>query len=350
MPAPIPHDSRSRRELARALERSLVDLEPECLVLVGCSGGADSLALAVVAADCQARGLIRAGAIVIDHRLQPGSSGVALAAGQQCVELGLSPVEVIEVDVATGPGAGGPESAARDARRAALVEAARRHEASAVLLAHTLDDQAETVLLGLARGSGGRSLRGMAGHDGLWRRPLLSYRRSEVRSVCDSAGLTPHEDPHNVDPAFARVRTRETVLPILDQQLGPGVPAALARTADLLRADGEALDEWTSREATSRISEQPDDVSIDLAGADLLPIAIRTRLIRVACLQAGVTPGGLASSHLYEIDRLVSSWRGQGPVRLPGDFEAVRRSGRLVIKQMGPLDLAAEVSGALVRE
>ncbi|HTN59324.1 MAG TPA: tRNA lysidine(34) synthetase TilS, partial [Protaetiibacter sp.] len=208
------------------------------LVLVALSGGADSLALAAATAFEAPRAGIRAGAIVVDHGLQEGSDAVAARAAEQARTLGLEPVLVTRVEVGT---AGGPEAAAREARYAAILEAVSDTGASAALLAHTLDDQAETVLLGLARGSGGASLMGMEAEAGVLRRPLLGIRRATTRQACLDEGLEPWDDPHNLDPAFARVRVRLHVLPLLESELGPGVAEALARTAELLRQDEEAF-------------------------------------------------------------------------------------------------------------
>ena len=232
-----------------ALRGALADLPPDALVLVACSGGADSLALAATAAFVAPRAGLRAGAVVVDHGLQPGSDDVAATAARACHGLGLDPVEVRSVVVG---GAGGPEAAARDARYEALEAAAREHGAAAVLLAHTLDDQAETVLLGLARGSGARSLAGMPPVRGVLRRPFLGLRRADTEAVCRAVGLSWWDDPTNgpapgpgVDsgpslPLRSRVRTE--LLPELERVLGPGVPAALARTAAQLRDDADVLD------------------------------------------------------------------------------------------------------------
>lgn len=324
-----------RRRLGRLFESSVADLDADALVLVACSGGADSLALASLAADTARRGLIRAGAVVVDHQLQSGSAATARDAAEQCRDLGLSPVEVISVDVAQGPGSGGLEAAARTARRQVLVAAAHRHNARAILLGHTLDDQAETVLLGLARGSGARSLAAMVACDGLWRRPLLTALRQETRMVCQLAGLRPFEDPHNDDPRFARVRVRRDVLPLLEASLGPGITAALARTADLLQADNAALDQWAAAEADRRL-DVPGDGTATLmlvAGTEQLravPLAVRTRIFRLALLAVGCPPGSLTAGHLGSVDRFVSDWRGQGPTRVPGDREVARAHDKLV--------------------
>lgn len=325
-----------RRELALETQRALADLGPDELVLVACSGGADSLALAQAAADCASKGVIRAGAVVIDHQLQDGSADVAQAAGQQCVALGLDPVEVVAVDVATGPGNGGMEAAARTARRAALLAAARRHHASALLLAHTRDDQAETVMLGLLRGSGSRSLAGMRPVDGMWRRPLLGIDRQTVRDSVAGTGLSIHEDPHNSDETFARVRVRQQVLPTLVAQLGDRTVLGLARTAELLAADNEALDEWTRREAAVRLVTEPIvTVSLEGSAGSLgdVPPAVRRRLFRLAALAAGCPAGSLTAAHLEQVDRLVGDWRGQGAVRLPGEQDATRSGDTITIGQ-----------------
>ena len=136
---------------------------------------------------------------------------------------------------------GGPEAAARTARYAALQSEAAGRQAT-IWLGHTLDDQAESVLLGLARGSGPRSLAGMAARTGRLVRPLLGLRRSVTEQACAELDLDPWRDPHNDDPRFARVRVRRTVLPTLEAELGPGVAEALARTAALVRDDADLLD------------------------------------------------------------------------------------------------------------
>ncbi|MGB3673448.1 MAG: tRNA lysidine(34) synthetase TilS [Candidatus Nanopelagicales bacterium] len=331
-----------RRRLSRMIEASVADLAASDLVLVAVSGGADSLALASLAADTAKRGLIRAGVVVVDHQLQSGSGEVARNAAVQCRDLGMNPVEVISVDVAQGPGSGGLEAAARTARRRALVAAARRHDARAILLGHTRDDQAETVLLGLARGSGARSLAAMVERDGLWRRPLLSATRQDTRLMCQLAGLSPYEDPHNSDPRFARVRVRRDVLPLMEDALGPGIAVALARTAQLLQADNAALDQWAAAQAETRLDVPGDgtatiDLGVGIDPLSAVPLAVRTRLYRLALLAGGCPPGALTAAHLGSIDRFVSDWRGQGPTRVPGDREVARAHDKLAFYPAAPL-------------
>lgn len=212
------------------------------LVLVGLSGGADSLALAAATAFEAPRAGMRAGAVIIDHGLQAQSADVAARVAGQARQLGLEPVVVKRVDVGAWAAAGGPEAAARSARYRGLEEAMTETGARLMLLGHTLDDQAETVLLGLARGSGPTSLHGMAKESGRYLRPLLGIRRRCTEQFCIDSRLEPWNDPHNKDSSFARVRVRRAVLPVMEHEIGPGIAEALARTADQLREDAAALD------------------------------------------------------------------------------------------------------------
>ncbi|GHE12194.1 tRNA lysidine(34) synthetase TilS [Klenkia taihuensis] len=284
-------------------------------VLVACSGGADSLALAAAVAFEAPRAGVPAGAVTVDHGLQAGSAERAGATAALLRGLGLDPVLVRRVRVGT---AGGPEAAAREARYAALSAAAAEHGAR-VALGHTRDDQAETVLLGLGRGSGPRSLAGMAPLRPPWWRPLLDLPRATTRAACAAQGLPVWEDPHNTDPAFTRVRLRTEVLPLLEEVLGGGVAAALARTAALLQEDTGALDELAAAVADPT----------DCATLAALPAALRRRVLRRWLLAAG-TPD-LAAVHLHAVDALVVAWRGQGRVDLPGGAGVVRSSGRLAL-------------------
>jgi tRNA(Ile)-lysidine synthase len=343
-PAAALGDQPVRRRLRRVVERQLADLGSDDLVLVGVSGGADSLALARLVADISAdRGLIRAGAIVVDHQLQGGSAEVAAAAVRTCLSFGLAPVVSHAVEVDRSSAAGGLEAGARTARRRAMISTAHQLGAKAILLAHTIDDQAETVLLGLARGSGSRSLAAMSEHDGLWRRPLLGATRSDTVDICAQAGLTPYDDPHNQDPAFTRVKVRTRVLPTLEQELGPGIREALARTASMLQQDNAALDQWAQLQAESRLElTEEGRVQLALTTAEsgklaTIPQAVRMRLYRLALLAVGVTPGSITFAHLTTVDRFVADWRGQGPTRVPGDHEVARISDSLVFYRAQPL-------------
>jgi tRNA(Ile)-lysidine synthase len=322
-----------------AVRAELADVVPGALVLVACSGGADSLALAAATAFVAPKAGLRAGAVVVDHGLQHGSDEVARRAAEQCRELGLDPVEVVRVDVPR-TGAGGPESAARTARYAALDAAARRLGAAVVLLGHTRDDQAETVLLALARGSGGRSLSGMAHRRGLLRRPFLGQPRRTTEEVCTALDLEPWHDPTNRPgdgPAPLRSRVRHEVLPVLREVLGPGVPEALARTADQLREDADLLDHLAVQvlgEARGGGADRDVAADLDLDVTVLLaaPAPLRRRALRAALVDAGVPAGSLHLSHVLAVEALVTQWHGQGAVALPGGREVRRRCGRLTVE------------------
>lgn len=299
------------------------------LVLVALSGGPDSLALAAAVAFEAPRAGLRAGAVVVDHGLQNGSADVAARAAQQARDLGLAPVLVERVVVAA---TGGPEAAARAARYAALERAASEFGAAAVFLAHTLDDQAETVLLGLARGSGAASLQGMAAVRGRYRRPLLGIRRATTVQACADAGLEPWTDPQNADPAFARVRVRVSVLPLLERELGPGVAEALARTAEQLREDSDALDTFADELVEDLADHVEAGISLDVPALTANPPALRQRLIRLAVSsEFGVA---LSRAQTLEVARLVTDWHGQDSVDLPG-VRVVRRGGRLHFEARG---------------
>lgn len=297
-------------------------------MLAACSGGADSLALAAALAFEAPKAGLRAGGIVIDHRLQPGSAEVTAKVAGVIAGLGLEPALSVAVSVA-GPGDQaayhGPEAAARAARYAALDAAAEAAGAIAVMLGHTLDDQAETVLLGLARGSGARSLAGMSWRSGRYLRPLLDLRRAQTRAACAALGLQPWDDPQNFDPAFGRVRVRHELLPALEAALGPGVAEGLARTARLLRQDADALDDLAHAAAAQVGAE--DGVPAEFLAAQ--PAAIRQRLLRAAALAAGCPAGALSERHITSMDSLVTGWHGQKWTDLPGGIRCERRYGRL---------------------
>ncbi len=297
----------------------LDDAERWCVAL---SGGPDSLALTAAAAPVRPTT-----ALIVDHGLQSDSAAVAETARRQAMELGCVAARVLRVQVGT---AGGPEAAARTARYAAL-QAAR--DGTPVLLAHTLDDQAETVLLGLGRGSGARSIAGMRPADPPWFRPLLDVRRRTTHEVCAESGLTAWDDPHNSDRRFTRVRLRVEVLPLLEDVLGGGVAEALARTASALREDTEALDGMAlaalNRASSARRGE------LEIASIADLPGALRRRGIRAWLLAGGATD--LTDRQIRAVDTLVTAWRGQGGVAVGCDTPrtrlfAGRRDGYLTLR------------------
>src|SRR4051794_24250450 len=310
---------------------------PDRLVLVACSGGADSLALAAAAAFVAPRAGWRPGLVTVDHGLQAGSAEQARRVAAVGYELGLDPVEVLRVDVGT---AGGPEAAARTARYAALDATALALGAS-VLLGHTQDDQAETVLLGLGRGSGPRSIAAMRPVEGAYLRPFLSLRRGTTEAACRALGLEPWTDPHNADPAFQRVRLRADVLPLLEDVLQGGVTEALARTADLVRDDLDALDAWAAavlagvNSSSDRAGAAGRNPGLDVALVTELPRAVRSRVLRGWATAHGAAP--LSAERTAALEALVTSWHGQGPVELPGGVSVRRESGTLKLIRATPI-------------
>ncbi|MGI8869674.1 MAG: tRNA lysidine(34) synthetase TilS [Mycobacteriales bacterium] len=331
MPGPPPAVAQVRI----AVRAALSPLAADSLVLAAVSGGADSLALLAATAFEAPRRRLRIGLITVDHGLQAGSAERAAELARWARSRGIDPAEAIAVDVGTS---GGPEGAARAARYDALTAAADRHHAAAILLGHTREDQAETVLLALARGSGARALSGMRARRGRFLRPLLSVRRDVVRAAAAVdpflAGRVPWADPHNEDQAYARVRVRAATAE-LAELLGPGLVAGLARSSDLLRADADHLDALAAAAAAE--NGVPDRLAdgLDTAALGALAPAVRTRVLRLAALAAGAPGGALSSAHVDALDALVSRWHGQGPVSLPRGVRAERRHGRLSVFRSG---------------
>ncbi|MEA9984936.1 tRNA lysidine(34) synthetase [Subtercola sp. RTI3] len=373
-------------DVRRAVREALVQLSPLSmqpqqqsslpardapLVLVALSGGPDSLALAAALAFEAPRAGFRAGAVLVDHGLQAGSAEVTARAAAQARALGLDPVLVERVEVGgaahgaprgaagsaavrdaksgdvagegtpsmvastTAGGAGGPEAAARAARYAAFERAQASTNAVGIMLAHTLDDQAETVLLGLARGSGPTSLSGMSPVNGVYLRPLLGIRRQTLHdSLADlgpGSGLEAWHDPQNLDPVFTRVRVRSTVLPMLEAELGPGIAEALVRTAEQLREDAEALDALAAEWAAEIVEHAEAGIALDVHGLASNPAALAQRIVRFVVLaEFGVS---LSRAHTLAVLRLVTGWRGQAGVDLPG-IRVTRVSAALVFARV----------------
>lgn len=356
-----PHPAVAQVRLAVRRCLSGAGLAAGDLVLAACSGGADSLALAAALEFEAPRLGLRAGGVTVDHGLQPGSAEQARTVTRVMAEIGLDPVLCVTAEVVrpgdragavagdragavagagaggvAGAGAGGaaagypgPEAAAREARYLALDQAALQTGAAAIVLGHTRDDQAETVLLGLARGSGTRSLAGMPERSGICLRPLLQVSRAQTHAACAALALEPWQDPQNADPAFARARVRHRLLPALEQELGPGVAQALARSARQLREDADYLDCLAAQES-QRIAADGPDLRLDLVAA--LPGAIRSRVLRNAAIAAGCPPGSLSARHVAALDALVTGWRGQRWTDLPGSIRGERTHGRLTLR------------------
>ena len=308
-------------DLRNAVRPFLENLTAGDSAIVAVSGGADSLALAYALIKESPNLAITLIAVTIDHQLQTGSGEQAKKVQEQLKSMGYQEVIVEKVSVVEKSGV---EADARTARYAALDSIAHAFGASQIFLGHTRDDQAETVLLGLARGSGTRSLSGMATVNGKYARPFLQLTRSQTVAACDEAAITPWNDPHNANEKFSRVRVRNKVMPVMEEEIGPGIAAALARSAAILRDDADALDEM-AQAVISRV----DLSDLDCAALAELPRAIRSRILRAAIYAAGAPSGSVSADHLSGVEALVTSWRGQGEASLPGGVKVARISGRL---------------------
>jgi tRNA(Ile)-lysidine synthase len=307
--------------IRNAVKPHLARLEAGDVLLVAVSGGADSLALASAVLKESKEFALTPVAVTIDHQLQNGSGAQAEKVVEQLKEMGYEKVICKKVVVTTESGL---EAGARDARYQALSACASEEKATKVFLGHTRDDQAETVLLGLARGSGTRSLSGMAIENGIYLRPLLQITREETVTACKEIGVEPWNDPHNGNTEFSRVRVRTQVLPIMEAELGPGISAALSRSASILRDDADALDAIAEIEIS-----RSDLANLDCDHLATLARAIRSRLLRAALYAAGAPSGSITADHLAGVEALVTSWHGQGALSLPGGVKVERISGRL---------------------
>lgn len=288
--------------------------------LVACSGGADSLALlaaCVFEAHKQACQIV---GVTVDHGLQEGSADHTARVVGQMAALGVD--ETASIRVTVDPGPAGIEAGAREARYAALSQLAEHFDASLVLLGHTLDDQAESVLLGLTRGSGGRSLQGMRRYfldqDGKvgFARPLLDLTRAQTEDACRADGITWWDDPQNTEPRFTRSRVRHTVMPLLERELGPGVAAALARTADQLRDDMDFIEPF----ALAAHQRARVEGGLDMRAIADVGEAVGSRVVRAAAIEAGAIPSELTRHHVLAVLGLLGS-TGRA-VQLPGHVTA----------------------------
>jgi tRNA(Ile)-lysidine synthase len=327
---PDPAVAAVRLAVRRALDRTMPAPPEDGTVLVACSGGPDSLALLAATVFELRRSPVRVVGAVVDHGLQAGSEQHTAEVAGQMARLGVDETAAIRVTVDPGPR--GVEAGAREARYAALAQLAQHFRAGLVLLGHTLDDQAETVLLGLTQGSGPRSLSGMRRelrHDDagpLFVRPLLDLTRAQTQAACRAEDVDWWDDPHNADPRFVRARIRHTVMPMLERELGPGVARALARTGPLVRDDLDALDDLALAEGRRHDFAG----GVDVRRLEALPVAVRSRVVRSAALAAGCPPRELTAEHLRAVDDLVTRPRGEPrELDLPGHVRAVRRGDEI---------------------
>ncbi len=304
------------------VRRTLADLPPGSSVVVACSGGADSLALLAATVFEGHKAGHRVIGATVDHGLQDGSADHAARVVAQMADLRADETATARVHV--DPAGLGIEAAARRARYDVLDHLRAHFGAERTLLGHTRDDQAETVLLGLARGSGGRSIAGMRRHFDHYARPLLDVARADTVAACLADGIEFWDDPHNSDPGFARVRVRQRVLPVLEDELGPGIAATLARTADQVRADIEALDEL----AQTAYDNLAASGSLPTVGLKDMPRAIGTRVLRLAALDAGAIDSELFHVHVAALLDLARG-RIDGEIQLPGRVTAYRERAHL---------------------
>ena len=290
-------------------------------VLFGCSGGADSMALAVALFMESLNTKVIP--IVIDHGLQEGSAQITSQTIERLKQIGFTQVESARAQVTMTDGL---EASARRARYQLFNQFIETYQPKYFLLAHTLNDQAENVLLGLARGSGARSLSGMAVKNNIFVRPLLKISRELTTAACSEARIEIWSDPHNEDLRFTRVRVRKNLLPIIEDNLGPGITEALVRSADLLRDDADALDGFAAE-----YFNQADPFNLEVKELERLPKAITTRVLRLAIYKAGAPAGSLSAEHIAAAQALISDWHGQKEVSLPGNVKLLRNSGRITL-------------------
>ena len=312
-------------ELRQAVRFWFEKLEPNSKVCIGVSGGADSLALAAAAKLESKNFSIDLVSVIVDHGLQANSAEIAEFAKQQLIKLGFEDIFVGRAGVQITDGL---EASARRARYKVFQQAIETYGPNTFLLGHTKNDQAEGVLLGLARGSGTKSLSGMQEVSGIFVRPLLGIDRATTEIACHESNIEYWVDPHNSNQDFTRVRVRENILPLLENEIGPGIIDALARSAKILREDATALDEWAES-----VFRQVKPMDIEISILDGLPVAVRSRVLRMAIYAAGAPAGSISAAHLEPIEAFVSDWRGQGHTSLPGGVKVCRISGRLSLSK-----------------
>jgi len=282
-------------------------------VIVACSGGADSVALLALTADAGLEPI----AVHVDHGLRPASAHEWRHVADVASGLGARfDARAVEIEADSNV-----EERARDARYAALEAARVEHGAAHVLVAHTADDQAETVLLNVLRGAAGSGLAGMAARRGTLVRPLLGLRRRETVAICEALGLAVLHDPMNDDEAFRRIAVRRRVLPMLEDVAGRDLVPVLVRQAELLRADSEFLDDL-AREAW------PGPAGPDARALAALPPVLARRALR--CWLGPPPPS------LGEVTRVLTVAAGEHrSTELSGGRTVRRTAGRLRIDAPG---------------
>ena len=296
--------------------------KPGQKVLIAVSGGADSLALASATLFESKKLQLQVATATIDHGLQKNSSKVTEQTLEKLHQIGLVEAWSKKVKVGTK---GGPEAAARDARYKALESIRVESNSDFIILGHTANDQAETVLLGLTRGSGSKSLSGMSVKTGKLLRPLLSIERSTTVQFCKDESISPWQDPQNKDLKFLRVRIRKVVLPFLEKQLGSGIFNNLIRTSSQLQEDDKYLSEMANKAFKKIAKTTSQTVTLGQPELSKLPEAIRNRVIKAAIDYFGMES---SRTHVLAVADLVLNWHGQKPLALPG--VRVERKGKTI--------------------
>jgi tRNA(Ile)-lysidine synthase len=330
-------------ERVTATARRFEMFDPGETVLVACSGGPDSICLLHSLHRLRRLFRIRLAVFHFDHKLRSDSAEDAAYVARQAERLGLPFVLREAVD---SPRSGqSVEAWARLARYAALTSAATEVDAQRAALGHTLDDQAETVLLGLVRGGGLEAVAGMPPVASLpplgfpAARPLIETTRKEVQAFCGSLRLRPRQDATNRDPRFLRNRVRHKVLPLLEEELDRDLRATLARTAENVRGDVELLESLASDQAAKLVEVRDEELRIATDGLTPLPTPIAARVIRQAIRLAGAVWGewgaDMGAAHITGVLELARGRPGKR-LDLPGDLVAERKREYVRLSRSSP--------------
>ena len=315
------------------------------LVLIACSGGRDSLALTALSVIvCASRG-IRCGVVIVDHHLQPHSTEIANTAAKHCLQSGIDEKYVYIQSVNVEDSGEGEESAARNARYQAIIDVAKKQQAAAVLLAHTANDQAETVMMGLKDSAGLEAVAGMKAvtlrQNVLFARPLIKLSREDTTGICEDLGISWWDDPTNGDDISQneelsenyplRSRVRHTLMPYISRFFNANMVTLLSRGAEIARDDLDYINSQVD-EASSQVMEFDKNAKTVRLKADKLAQyhpSIRRRIIVRALSELGLR---FSSSHVSAVDELCTKWHGQKPFSLPNYYEATRLSRNIVIR------------------
>ena len=330
--------SQFTRRLLREWRRLQLPVKEKTTTIIGVSGGADSVALLLATDELIKAGKLKLSLVTshVDHQLRTASAADARWVKNLAQELGY---EIVTSRVDVKGRKDNLEQAARRARYEVFAKLAQKRRAGLVLTAHTLDDQAETILFNLLRGSGADGLTGIEAvrplnKDGetLLVRPLLSWaRRADTEQFCHGRSIDYRHDEMNEDETFTRVRIRRQLLPLM-QTFNPRIAEALARTGSVLRDDNEALNR-----AAGRLLELSQDTATKLnqVRTDLLadaPPALRRRALRLWLEKCRGDLRRLEFAHIVAVEDLVVANRGARTIELPGGGKVSRKSGLLSFK------------------